>query len=160
MTHRILSIFLTLFVCLCAVLTAQAGTDSSVPYQILESGVNSGAVQDKPVLHQIKDAKAWEKFWAEHLTITPKSKPQSVDFTKMQVIAVVDSDQPNSGYRLRLDRIEKDDGELLVYVTREQPAPECINLGMVAQPYVIITLAQFDEPVKLIFNTQMRGCSP
>jgi hypothetical protein len=150
---------LTFLACMFATLPVHAGMDVLVPYETLESGVNSGAVQDKPVLHQIKDEKSWEAFWAQHLTITPKSKPKSVDFSRKQVIAIVDSDQPNSGYHLRLDRIEEHNGELLVYVTREQPAPECLNLGMVAQPYVIVTINQFSGPAKLIFNTRMRGCS-
>jgi len=150
---------LTFLACMFTLIPGHAGTDVLVPYETLESGVNSGAVQDKPALHQIKDEKSWETFWAQHLTITPKSKPKSVDFSHKQVIAIVDSDQPNSGYRLHLDRIEEHNGQLLVYVTREQPAPECLNLGMVAQPYIIVTLKQLPGPAKLIFNTRMRGCS-
>jgi hypothetical protein len=150
---------LSFLACLFGGIPAYAGTDLSISYEILESGVNSGAVQDKPMLHEIRDEKTWEAFWAKHLTLTPKSKPKFVDFSRKQVIAVVDSDQPNSGYHLRLDHMEEHHGELLVYVTREQPAPECLNLGMVAQPYVIVTTNRFPGPAKLIFNTRTHGCS-
>jgi len=154
-------LFLALYflVCLLANVPVQAGPDILVPFDIIESGSLSGAQQDKPVLYKLDSQTTWEDFWSKHITITPKSKAKAIDFTRKQVIAVVDSDQPNSGYKLHLDRIEQKNAELLVYVTREQPNPECINMGMVAQPFVIVTVKRFAGPAKLIFNTKNYGCN-
>lgn len=145
-------------VCLWVCGSAQAGLEVSLPFQVIEQGSLSGAQQDKPVLFVIQDQAAWEDFWSKHQTITPKTKPKPMDFNHNQILAIVDSDQPNSGYRLRLERIEQHDGELWVYVTREQPAPKCLNLGRVAQPFVIATTPQFAGEAKLIFNTKNYDC--
>lgn len=156
MKHFILQ-FALLF-CLLALRPVQAGSDIFIPFTIIEQGSFSGAQQDKPVLYKLDNQATWEEFWAKHITITPKPKAKSIDFAHQQVIAIVDSDQPNSGYSLHLDRIEPENGELWVYVTREQPNPECLNLGRVAQPYVIVTVKRFEGAAKLIFNTKNYGC--
>lgn len=144
---------------LCLASPVWAATDESLPYEKLDSGTQSGAVESKPQLHVIQDQSAWETFWAKHQTITPKTAPKPVDFKHKEILAVVDSDQPNSGYKLILDRIEKQQGELWVYVTREQPAPQCVNLGMVSQPFVFVLVDRFEGKTKLVFNTRTAsGC--
>jgi hypothetical protein len=137
-------------VCLWATWPALAGSEVTLPYEILASGTLNGAAQNKPLLHIIRDQQALDAF-------SPHNN-QSVDFSKKEVIAIVDSDQPNSGYRLILDRIEQHNGELWVYVIREQPDPSCLNLGKVAQPFVMITVDKFKGPTKLVFNTKMVKC--
>jgi hypothetical protein len=141
---------LCILVCLWATWPTWADSEVTLPYEILDSGTLNGAPQNKPMLQVLRDQKALDTF-SPHST-------QSIDFSKKTVIAIVDSDQPNSGYRLILDRIEQHNGELWVYVIREQPDPSCLNLGKVAQPFVMITVNQFKGPAKLVFNTRMVAC--
>lgn len=146
------------FACLLAFVPAQAAQDKLIPFEIIESGGFSGIQNDKPEIYSIKDPANWDAFWSQHNTITPGPKTQSIDFEHKQVIAVVDIDQPNSGYTLHINRIEKHNDELWVHVTREQPGTSCLNLGVVSQPFVVVMLDRVDGAVKLVLNTKSYGC--
>lgn len=151
---------------LLALSTAQAGspppppTDEMViiPFNIIDNGAQSGIHPETQTISLIQDAAAWAAFWAKHNTISPPPASPKIDFSKDMVVTVIDSDQPNSGYYLSLDKVEKHDEELWVYVTREQPAPACMNLGMVAQPFVFATLPKMPATAKLVFTTHMYDC--
>ncbi len=129
-----------------------------IPFEIIESGMQSGFHPDAPALTLIQDDVAWQAFWKTHKTITPIPAAPAVNFSNQMLIAVVDSDQPNSAYSLHLDRVEQHGSELWVYVTREQPATGCLNLGMVSQPFVLATLPKTAGIPKLVFSTHMYDC--
>lgn len=129
-----------------------------VPFTIIDNGVQSGIHPDTQQLVVIHNADDWQAFWAKHNTVSPPPPLPKVDFTKNMVITLIDTDQPNSGYALSLDKIEQHGHELWVYATRDQPAPTCMNLGMVAQPFVFVTLPKTTGKPKLIFSTQMYDC--
>ncbi|MFI4956730.1 MAG: hypothetical protein ACHQAX_05945 [Gammaproteobacteria bacterium] len=129
-----------------------------IPFTIILNGAQSGIHPETQTIALIQDDAAWKAFWAKHNTISPPPASPNIDFAKNMVITVIDSDQPNSGYYLSLDKIEKHDEELWVYVTREQPAAACMNLGMVAQPFVFATLPKMPATVKLVFTTHMYAC--
>lgn len=154
-------IFWVCLLCFSSVSFANDDDNSNiVAFEIIDNGSMSGAKQDKPVLHPINDQDSWQDFWNKHITVVPKPAAPGVDFDTKTVIAVVDSDQPNSGYYLRLERIERQGDELWVYATREQPGADCLNLGMVAQPFVIASIDKVPDAskIKLIFNTSMYDC--
>lgn len=129
-----------------------------IPFTIIDNGAQSGMHPQTQTLTVLQDEATWTAFWAKHNTISPPPVSPSIDFSKDMVVAVVDTDQPNSGYYISLDKIEKRGEELWVYVTRAQPAPACMNLGMVAQPFVFATLPKMTIPAKLLFSTQMYDC--
>ena len=129
-----------------------------IPFTIIDNGAQSGIHPETQTISLIQDDAAWKAFWAKHNTISPPPASPKIDFSKDMVITVIDSDQPNSGYYLSLDKVEKHDEELWVYVTREQPAPACMNLGMVGQPFVFATIPKMQATVKLIFTTHMYAC--
>jgi hypothetical protein len=129
-----------------------------IPFTVIESGNQSGIHPETHTLTAITDDTAWKAFWSQHKTITPIPSAPKVDFTQQMVIAVVDTDQPNSGYTLHMDKIEQHDQELWVHVTREQPASGCLNLGMVSQPYVLVTIPHQTTKPKLIFVTHTYDC--
>jgi hypothetical protein len=155
-----------LFVLLLAFGSAQAGSSPPpppeelviVPFNIIDNGAQSGIHPETQTINIIQDNTAWNAFWAKHNTISPPPTSPNIDFSKDMVITVIDSDQPNSGYYLSLDKVEKHDDELWVYVTREQPAPACMNLGMVGQPFVFATVPKMPLQAKLIFTTHMYEC--
>jgi len=129
-----------------------------IPFTIIEEGIQSGFHPDSHTLTAVTDEAAWETFWSQHKTITPIPTAPKIDFTQKMVIAVVDSDQPNSGYTLHMDKIEQEGDELWVHVTREQPASGCLNLGMVSQPYVLVTIPHQTAQPKLVFSTHTYEC--
>lgn len=129
-----------------------------IPFTIIDNGAQSGMHPDTQTITLIQDDAAWQAFWAKHSTISPPPPSPTVDFSKNMIVTVIDTDQPNSGYYLSLDKIEQHGKELWVYVTRAQPAPACMNLGMVAQPFVFVTLPKMDVSTKLVFTTQMYDC--
>ncbi len=129
-----------------------------ITFNIIDNGTMSGAKQDKAMLHTFTNEQNWVTFWKKHMTVVPSPPAPAVDFEKQQVFAIIDSDQPNSGYYIRIERIENQNGELWVYATREQPGANCMSLGMIAQPYVIITIDKTDLPAKLLLSTHTYGC--
>ncbi len=138
---------------------APNATDSNlIEFNIIDNGTVSGAKQDTAMLHTFTDQENWEIFWKKHMAVVPAPAAPAVDFQDQQVFAIVDSDQPNSGYYIRLERIEKQNNELWVYATREQPGTGCMSLGMIAQPYVIVTIDKTDLPAKLLLSTHTYDC--
>lgn len=152
--------------CFLVISTAQAASPPPppqenlmiIPFTIIDNGSQSGMHPEVQTLTVIQDDAAWKAFWAKHNTISPPPTAPKVDFSKDMLIAIVDTDQPNSGYYLSLDKMEKHGEELWVYTTRAQPAPACMNLGMVAQPFVFATLPKMPVTAKLVFSTQMYDC--
>lgn len=160
---------LALFICLSAcadtnapvvpdVVTPETQETTLVPFEILDNGTISGAQQDKTTLEKFDDKESWQAFWSKHMTVVPQPPAPDVDFETKSLIAIVDSDQPNSGYYLELSRIEQSNNELWVYVIRKQPSTQCMNLGMVAQPFVFATIAKSPLNAKLMFSTQFYDC--
>lgn len=129
-----------------------------VEFNIIDNGTISGAKQDTAMLHVFDETTSWDAFWKKHMTVVPAPAAPPVDFETQQVLAIIDSDQPNSGYYIRLERIETQNGELWVYATREQPGANCMSLGMVAQPYVIVTIGKTNLPAKLLLSTRTYEC--
>lgn len=138
--------------------TAETQDTNLVEFNIIDNGTISGAKQDTAMLHIFTDNESWQTFWKKHMTVVPAPPAPAVDFEDQQVLAIIDSDQPNSGYYISLERIEIQNGELWVYATREQPGPGCMSLGMVAQPYVIVTIDKSDLPAKLLLSTRTYDC--
>jgi hypothetical protein len=129
-----------------------------IPFTVLDEGVQSGIHPDTHTLTLIQDNKAWQSLWSQHKTITPIPSAPHIDFATQNLITVIDSDQPNSGYTLHMDKVEQHGDELWVYVTREQPASACLNMGMVSQPYVFATIPKGPVKTKLLFSTHMYEC--
>lgn len=129
-----------------------------IPFHIIDNGKISGIAVEKAALFTFNDEPTFHEFWARHHTVSPIPQPPAVDFNTETVFAVLDSDQPNGGYYLRFDKIEQINNELWVYVTREQPATECMNMGMIAQPYVMVTLPKTNIKSKLVFKTSYYAC--
>lgn len=130
-----------------------------VPFVLLESGINGGTRQDEPQAFLIQTPADWGVFWKMHAA-APRSVQTTagINYQTQSVLAVVDSDQPNSGYSLRLDRIEQQKDELWVYATREQPGPDCLNLGSIAQPFLLATIHRTTLKPKLILSTHVYRC--
>lgn len=129
-----------------------------IPFDIINNGKISGVSVDKTTLFVFNDETTFKAFWARHATITPAPEIPTVDFKTHTLLAIVDSDQPNGGYYLSFDKIERVGEELWIYVTRQQPQTECVNMGMIAQPYVMVSIEKTSIRPKLIFQTKQYPC--
>jgi hypothetical protein len=129
-----------------------------IPFNILSNGKISGVSVEKPTLFVLDDEDNFKEFWARHATVNPAPEVPAVDFKTQTLFAIIDSDQPNGGYYLSFDKIERVGDELWLYVTREQPSTECVNMGMIAQPYVMVAVDKTTIKAKLIFQTKHYPC--
>lgn len=129
-----------------------------VSFSIVEHGKVSGISVDKPTLFVIDNEADFKDFWAKHSQASPDAPMPNQDLSTHTLIAIVDADQPNGGYYLTLDKIEQMGDELWVHVTRQQPATSCVNMGMIAQPFAIVSVNKTSLKPKLVFQTQQYPC--
>lgn len=136
----------------------QGEQQALLPFDIMNNGKISGIAVDSPTLFVFNDAPTFNSFWERHATMTPTPETPKLDFKTHTLVAIVDSDQPNGGYYLSFDKIERVGEELWIYVTRQQPGTECVNMGMIAQPYVMVSVEKTTLKPKLVFQTNQYPC--
>jgi hypothetical protein len=72
-----------------------------------------------------------------------------IDFEKELVIALIDVDEPSSGYSIRIDRLEETPEGIIVRATKTAPPPWAGTLSIVTDPRHVITTARTDKPFVL-----------
>lgn len=165
---RIFACLSALFLCLLVGCNDQgeepknaSATNENAPldFVVITTGPTSAVVADMTTVYKLDTQQSWDDFWAQHSkNIQPVENAPVIDFTKNMVIAIVDTDQPSSGYELNIDQLQAVDNKLYVFATRKQPGPGCVNLGMISQPFVMIQVPKSDLIPELRLTTQTVPC--
>ncbi len=129
-------------------------------FVVITTGSTSAIKTDMTSIYKLDTQQTFEEFWAQHSqNIQPPEPAPAIDFDKDMVIAIVDADQPSSGYELTIDRLQAVDDKLYIFATRKQPGAGCVNLGMISQPFVVIQLPQSPLIPELRLETKTVACS-
>jgi PrcB C-terminal/Prokaryotic membrane lipoprotein lipid attachment site len=146
---QIITLFSILFL-----LTGCSNDDSdtsNVKYSVIVQGDNYNVDTDKPKANLvIKDQEEWSKLLLKIniLTTANSIMPDiDVDFTKYQVIAVIDEVHNYGGYSIDITKITQTNDAIFVKV--EHLKPGGIN-AVLTQPYHIVKIARSEK--KVVFN--------
>jgi hypothetical protein len=133
--------------------------EATLDFVVITEGATSGVQTDMTSIYRLDTQEAWHKFWLEHSqNIQPSEAAPTINFEKDMVVAIVDADQPSSGYQLTIDQLQAVDDKLYVFATRTQPGAGCVSLGMISQPFVIIQLPKADLIPELRLSTKTVPC--
>lgn len=124
---------------------------SDVQYSaIVQGDYFNGDYNNKKANLVIKDQAEWNKLLLKINILTAANSilPDiDVDFTKYQIIAVIDEVRNYGGYSIDITRITQTDNEIFVKV--EHLKPGGIN-AVITQPYHIVKIAKSEK--KVAFN--------
>jgi hypothetical protein len=132
---------------------------AAIHFAVITTGNNSGIQSDMTSIYKLDSQQSFDEFWAQHSKdLQPPVTAPAIDFNKDMVIAVVDSDQPSSGYEMSIDKLQAVDTKLYIFATRKQPGAGCVNLGMISQPFIMIQVPKSDLIPELRMNTETVAC--
>jgi hypothetical protein len=139
--------------------TPKAPEPESYDFAVITEGNTSGIQESVTSIYKLDTSESLQHFWQTHYQNTdPKPPMPAIDFDKSMIIAIVDTDQPSSGYQLTIERLQAVDDRLYIFAERTQPGPGCVSLGMISQPYVIIQTPKLDLIPELRLSTNTIPC--
>ena len=139
--------------------TTTVDENAPINFVVITTGATSGIKADMTSIYKLDTQQSWDEFWAQHSNnIQPAEAAPVIDFNKDMVVAIVDTDQPSSGYELTVEQLQAVDDKLYIFATRKQPGAGCVNLGMISQPFVIIQVPQSDLIPELRLTTHTVAC--
>ncbi|HEY6737191.1 MAG TPA: protease complex subunit PrcB family protein [Candidatus Saccharimonadia bacterium] len=129
----------------------------SQPFTIYVTGDSHSDYPERQLV--ITNQADWEKFWADvHTAVTPRPPILSVDFNKLDVIAVSAGRQQTDGYSLRVTAVLASPAGSSVNVVKRVPTLSCPVNNTATNPYLIVTTAKLPAPVSFYTNTDPRHC--
>ncbi|MGA2655491.1 MAG: protease complex subunit PrcB family protein [Gammaproteobacteria bacterium] len=132
---------------------------ANVNFVVITTGINSGIQSEMTSIYKLDTQQSFDEFWAQHnKDLQPPTEKPAIDFNKEMVVAVVDANQPSSGYLIGIDQLQEVDGKLYIFATRKQPGAGCVNLGVISQPFTLIKLPKLDLVPELRLSTQTVDC--
>jgi hypothetical protein len=104
----------------------------------------------------IRDANAWAAFWSE---LGAGDRPE-VDFTQNVVVAVAAGQRRSGGYEIAVDRVNQNDGQLIIEVVETTPSPNCLTTGALTQPVdVVVVSVAAPRGWSFLERKEIRGCN-
>jgi hypothetical protein len=133
----------------------QAGSGSQGEFQ-----VGRVVYGEPPHFRIISEALAFNNaFKALHATQLPQPKLPAVDFATTAVLVVALGQQPSTGYRVEVERIERQGEMLNVNLQLTTPSPDAARATVMTSPYIVIEVSKqpswkivkfFDQEQKLL----------
>lgn len=123
------------------IITLQPGDN----YQVLLQGTQSALRQ--PVRKVLHDRDALARFLREHAPDRPVAVPV-VDFGRQFVVAEWLGDRPTAGYAVSLEGADiTQSGWFRLHFRRSVPGPTCVVGAQITQPFVLVALDRYPEPL-------------
>lgn len=137
----------TCFVILCTL----GCVGSEVPKPLVIRPLARGGFTGLPNAREetVKDAKRWEKIWAEHRGKSTTPCPE-VDFGKEMVIVTTLGLQRTGGYSIQVVKVEAIAGKLKIRVKRTMPRPGSRAIQVLTAPFDFVAITRSDLPVEFV----------
>jgi hypothetical protein len=138
MTKKIENVLLQILAWTVLLSTAACAVHS-VPYVVLENGIDSGLPSKGPHFDVITDSVRFQNaFRILHSNQLPAPVPPQVEFEHSLVILASLEHQPTAGYHLRIKRVSQSQRTLQVELLIERPDPGRVLPAVVTRPYIMI----------------------
>ena len=103
----------------------------------------------------IRDANGWAAFWSE---VGTGDRP-AVDFTRDLVIAVAAGQQSSGGHEIAVEKVTRNNGELVIEVVETAPSPNCMTTSALTQPVDVVVVPAVDaRGWSFVERRDVRGC--
>ncbi len=113
----------------------------STPFETVEHGLSSAYESHPKGAYFFSTASEFESFYSTlRGNVSPPPTPQSVDFARYRVVAVVDADQSSGGYDVQITSVELDSGDRYV-VTAHFTEQDGAATAAFTKPYHIVKVA-------------------
>lgn len=119
-------------------------------FNTIAKGHYSGIADSRNLI--IKDIQTWQEAWEAHASIRlPRPELPNIDFTEKLVIAVFNGERSTGGYTLEIDKIERMDDKIRVYICKQKPGPGLMVTQAFTQPHHIIEIEKSDLPIEFVY---------
>jgi hypothetical protein len=127
----------------------KAPSNGPVDFQVILSGAHSNATTNEVKL--IKNERQWEDTWRMAMgRQEPLPDKPTVNFDSQYVIAAFMGERSSSGYKIDIDKIEREGKTLRVYVKKfETPG----MLTVMTQPFTLVRLPKGNYHLEVIEET-------
>lgn len=124
-----------------------------VAFETVAKYVMSGHAEKKNYV--ITNEEDWERLWDKVASNSyPRPAAPDVDFSKHDIIAVFQGNQPSSGYSTSVTGVVKSGRKLKVYVREVSPADECRVLLVITQPFELIRTEKIEDADRVRFKVE------
>ena len=124
-----------------------------VEFETIAKYLTGGHAEKKNYV--ITNREDWERLWDKVGSNShPRPPAPEVDFSKYDLIAVFQGDQPSSGYSISVTRLVRSGKRLKVYVREILPADECRVLLVITQPFEIIQTDKIENADRVVFKVR------
>lgn len=94
-----------------------------------------------PQIRVISDTGGFTAFWNSlHRNVTPPPPLPSVDFSRNDVVAVVDMVRPTGGYGIEVKEAQEGMDAIWLTIIRRTPGRGCFTAQSLSQPYHLVAI--------------------
>lgn len=129
-----------------------AGTVSMI---VLDEGQDAGSVISR-TNYRIKSQEELEELWN---MVHGTGAPNTIDFSKKEIIAVFDGTHVTGGYEVAISSIvETEGGSRTVSIVRTEPGENCMTTEAISSPFQIVVVTKSEVPYAHEEKTVVRDC--
>lgn len=134
--------------CATAVPVQPAPAAHKTPVETVDKGVG-GAYSEPgtdtqlvwPQIRVIAGEDEFKTFWESlHRNLTPLPPLPAVDFTRHDVVAVVDMVRPSGGYGIEVQEVQEGMDGIWLTIIRRKPGQGCFTAQSLTQPYHLVAM--------------------
>lgn len=134
-------------ICLLAVVCATLRIVAE-PIEFREIAKGSMSGLKEPTRLVVTNETQWSQVWQKHsFGRTPKPPVPKVNFKEEMVLFVTLGQRNTGGYSVAIQRIEQEEGKVVVHVDTKSPAPGAITLQVLTAPFHVVAAKTKELPV-------------
>jgi len=114
---------------------------------------------DAPRRLVFQDESGWARFWNQATRhLSPQPELPAVDFNTSMVIAAAMGRRATDGHDIRIERVSRDDGQLLVLIRQISPGQDCPTASLVTSPVVAVRTSRTEATVRFEIGEMIQSC--
>ena len=123
--------------------SSKNNTYEELKFQVVE-GIRVRVDTTEPAVFVFDNGKEFMNFLNEHASFPSKQKIPRIDFDKYLLVGVFSGRRPTGGYSIRIERVLKKDGTLLIHAVEECPKPGSMVIQVITYPSIFFTVEKFN----------------
>ncbi|WP_151638981.1 protease complex subunit PrcB family protein [Noviherbaspirillum aerium] len=136
-------------VLLCACAGLGLRSDGPIPWETVDSDIYSGL--DAGMTVTVRDQRTWSRLWAEHKANRHHPYPlPRIDFSEEMVVGIFTGERPNGCHAVRIQRVYRKDGSVVVEYSERIPSGPRICNYAVTHPSHLVAIPRSAGPVKFV----------
>ena len=136
-----------------------------IPFTSVDSGGSSYSLGqsaipiETPMLFVLRSQEEFDSFWVQHRSGTiPAPPPPEFDFTDVELVILLDLVRYNSGFFVKVHRVNQTGQVRRVFADQSTPGRGCIVFFPVIQPFEMLALPKSRASYALEIVVVVREC--